>query len=586
VSGRIVPPDERPVVRVPPLRFPLDSGASVVIVRKSNAGEENVSAEDPMNPYSRRGDADRARKVFTVRTSGSVYLYGPELEILDTVEFQRMASIKQLGTSYFVFRGAVHTRFEHALGAVHMAQRIIDVVNRNPHAETRIDDRQKRLIRLFALLHDLPHVPFGHTLEDEFGLLDRHDENEERIERLLWASAIGDILREALDEDELATFRKIINAKEVEDYIDLGRDAFCVDIVANTVCADALDYVPRDMEACGMPVELGERFLEYFVITDPDVPVAAHRNRMALVLEKRRMPRPDVESEVVKLLSYRYELAERVYFHHAKNAASVMIGRAVQALGLNDRDDNFDKLSDELLLAVLADRNLADALGVVIAPPSEEEAAFAESLGQLLRRRGLYKIAYLGVGDDFGVRRDDVLATWGEPEARRRLEDLLAALAGVEPGQVLVHLPPAKMAEKQADVLVKTTDDAIVRLSEWDKSHSGRVAALNDAHRRLWRVAVYAHPDLDDDQQRLIRAAAERELGVSSRYVDDFRDLYLELVFDRIAGDAEWTAADRAALSAKARAESAEPLSLAEAEERVRVMVEGRRAAALDPSAS
>ena len=47
------------------------------------------------------------------------------------------------------------------------------------------------------------------------------------------------------------------------------------------------------------------------------------------------MPRPDVESEVVKLLSYRYELAERVYFHHAKNAASVMIGRAFQELGLN-----------------------------------------------------------------------------------------------------------------------------------------------------------------------------------------------------------------------------------------------------------
>lgn len=536
------------------------------------------SYPDDANPYKRRGARDRERKVFTVRTSGSVYLYGPELEILDTEEFQRLASIKQLGTSYFVFRGAVHSRFEHALGALHMAQRIIDIVNRNPYAETRVDERQRRLIRLFALLHDMPHVPFGHTLEDEFGLLTRHDRNDARISRLLWDSRVGAILEDALESDELETLRKIIGARTDPDFVALGTDAFCVDIVANTVCADALDYVQRDMEACGMPFELGERFLEYFVITKPDVPVPANRNRMALVLEKRGMPRPDVESEVVKLLSYRYELAERVYFHHAKNAASVMIGRGVQALGLDRRDENFDRLSDELLLELLANQSLADPLGIHINPDTDDEAQFAQQLGELLRRRALYKIAYLGVADDFGVRRDDVLAKWGDPADRRRLEDLLAALAGVEPGMVLVHLPPGKMAEKAADVLVETTDKAIVRLSEWDKSHSGRVAALNDAHRRLWRVAAYAHPDLDDGHRRLVRAAAERELGVPSRYVDEQPDRYLELVFDRMAVGSNWTAEDRAALAGKARAQEAEPKSLDEAEKLVRALVEAGRA--------
>lgn len=534
--------------------------------------------QDWLNPYERYRSEDIDRKVFTVRISGSVYLYGPELEILDTVAFQRMAGIKQLGTSYFVFRGAVHSRFEHSLGAVHMAQQIIDIVNRNPHAQTRIDKRQTRLIRLFALLHDLPHVPFGHTLEDEFELLVRHDKNEARINRLLWNSEIGDILRKSLDDDDLATFKKIINAKKPKDYENLGRDAFCVDIVANTVCADALDYVQRDMEACGMPVELGERFLEYFVITDPDVPVPENRNRMALVLEKRRMPRPDVESEVVKLLSYRYELAERVYFHHAKNAASVMIGRAVQALGLDARDENFDSLSDELLLELIAKPELAESLGVELSPASDQERDFAVKLGELLRRRGLYKIAYLGVADDFGVRREDILAKWGKPKQRRELEDLLAGLAGVEPGMVLVHLPPAKMAEKQADVLVKTTDEAIVKLSEWDKTHSGRVAALNDAHRRLWRVAVYAHPDLNDEQRALVRAAAERELGVPSRYIEDERDLYLELVFDRMALERkDWLAADRVAVSLQARADNATPTTLAEAEKLIEAVVSARR---------
>ncbi len=533
---------------------------------------------DKLNPYSRRGERDSERKVFTIPTSGSVHLYGPELEIVDTKAFQRLASIKQLGTSYFVFRGAVHTRFEHALGAVHMAQRIIDIVNRNPYAQIGVDSRQARLVRLFALLHDLPHIPFGHTLEDEFGLLRRHDENHERIARLLWEGEIGKILGDALDKEELATLRKIVGAKADGDYIALGADAFCVDIVANTVCADALDYVQRDLKACGMPVELGERFLEYFVITKPDVPVGANRNRMALVLEKRGMPRPDVESEVVKLLSYRYELGERVYFHHAKNAASVMIGRAVQALGMQKRDENFDGLSDELLIALLANPELASDLGVELDAKSSEAREFAKELGRMLHRRALYKIAYLGVADDFGVRCDDVLAKWGAPEQRTQLEDLLAGLAGVDTGQVLVHLPPRKMAEKDAEVLVETTDKAIVKLSEWDKSHSGRVAALNDAHRRLWRVAVYAHPSLDDDQLRLIRAAAERELGVPSRYVDEWPDRYLELVFDRLAQAKGWQPEDRAALAGKALAANPEPRSLAEAEELVSAFVAASRA--------
>ena len=102
---------------------------------------------------SATGSDDTDRKVFTVRTSGSVYMYCPELEILDTEELQRLASIKQLGTRYFVFRGAVRSRFEHSLGAVHMSQRIIDIVNRN-QAQTTITKPQAPLIRLFALLHD------------------------------------------------------------------------------------------------------------------------------------------------------------------------------------------------------------------------------------------------------------------------------------------------------------------------------------------------------------------------------------------------------------------------------------------------
>jgi hypothetical protein len=131
---------------------------------------------------------------------------------------------------------------------------------------------------------------------------------------------------------------------------------------------------------------------------------------------------------------------------------------------------------------------------------------------------------------------------WGEPDKRRELEGVLAALGGIASSHVLVYLPPLKMAEKPADVRVETTDKAIVRLDEWDRSHSGRVAALNEAHRRLWRVAVYTHPSVSDEDRRLVRLAAEHELGVRSRYVDETDDRYLEAVFDRLAEEEKFTA--------------------------------------------
>ena len=68
---------------------------------------------------------NEAEKVFTLAASGEVRLFGPEVAVVGTPEFQRLAGIKQLGTSHLVFRTAIHTRFEHSLGTLHMADHIL-----------------------------------------------------------------------------------------------------------------------------------------------------------------------------------------------------------------------------------------------------------------------------------------------------------------------------------------------------------------------------------------------------------------------------------------------------------------------------
>jgi HD superfamily phosphohydrolase len=544
------------------------------------------------NPY---GD-HAAMKTFTVRRSGTIYLYGPEIEVIDTVQFQRLRHIKQLGTSDFVFPGATHNRFEHSLGAVAAAQKIIDAARIKPDKDAdsaEIDGTGERLARLGALLHDLTHIPYGHTLEDEFGLLERHDENTDRIQALLVESEIGEILRESLTErvvgeqTEYDLLLEVLHAgppsleNEPDDVemlqaFRLGHYTYVADIVGNTVCADALDYIDRDLSACGMPVALGDRFLDFFAITSPSSAQPENRNRMALRLDKHGMPRPDVESEILKLLTYRYELAERVFFHHAKNSASVMIGRSVALLNLGAEDSNFYSLGDDTLLAILAEPELARSFGIEVESDTDLQMR-AREIGRLLYARRLYKLRYLAVSDDdVDGRADDIWAMYGKSSARRALEDELAAQAGLKVDQVLVHLPTPKMMAKLARVRVCLADGTVTTFQAWDERHSGRVRALNEAHARLWRIGVFVHPDVADDQGacRLVAGAAREKFKIKSRYApSEVEEPYLAAVFDLNADKEKWSIQKRQGLIERTLASAASaPTSLQAAIERMRAV--------------
>src|SRR5207247_7140749 len=103
------------------------------------------------------------RKLIRDAVHGDIEMSPLEVELMDTPEFQRLRGIKQLGTAYLVFPSAVHTRFEHSLGTSWMAHRILESVRRTQI----ISVDEETLIRVAALLHDITHIPFGHTLEDE-----------------------------------------------------------------------------------------------------------------------------------------------------------------------------------------------------------------------------------------------------------------------------------------------------------------------------------------------------------------------------------------------------------------------------------
>ena len=107
-----------------------------------------------------------------------------ERDIINMPAFQRLRRIRQLAWTDQVYPGAMHTRFEHSLGVMHVASRLFDAIVQRSSELLRSEltytpeglMRERTLVRLTALLHDVGHAPFSHAAEDLFPFVDPEDE--------------------------------------------------------------------------------------------------------------------------------------------------------------------------------------------------------------------------------------------------------------------------------------------------------------------------------------------------------------------------------------------------------------------------
>src|SRR4051812_8736950 len=126
------------------------------------------------------------------------------LRLIDTPAFQRLRYVRQLGLAYLVYPGASHSRFEHALGAYHLARRALQLFDERGVGGPP-DGADARIVRYAALLHDIGHYPFSHALE-EIGAL----HHEEVARPLITEGAVAAVLREELGDDAPARVMALI----------------------------------------------------------------------------------------------------------------------------------------------------------------------------------------------------------------------------------------------------------------------------------------------------------------------------------------------------------------------------------------
>jgi uncharacterized protein len=468
------------------------------------------------------------RKTIRDAVHKDIFITHIETTIIDTLTFQRLRRLKQLGLTNLVYPSANHTRLEHSIGTLFMAETMISKINQNPYPDVIIKEDDRFIIRLCALLHDAGNLPFGHTLEDEGGLFGSQWSQERLTYFLGDNSEIGKaiienrLLRKLSELGQLRfdpnnvlnEIRKTLKTIEEKKASNLERP-YIADIVGNTLCADLLDYSRRDVYFTGLTAGYDDRLLSYLFVTKVN-----EKNRLVLRLikPKKGQMRRDVLSELMDLLRLRYSLSEKVYYHKTKMIASGMlisvVTSMVQEMNLGE-EELYAKDDDTLLEYLYSQGN-----------------QIGKHLINRLRERKLYKTVYElsynreGISQSEHQRKNEVIQQLHNPAIRYNKERMLERMsAGSKyvrntPGSVVIYCPSSKMGMKEIEALVNwgMGEHDIGPLTQiQDERLRGEVkTSITDKHRELWRTLVLVDPEIPDIEKCYIRGDCEDLFGLPS----------------------------------------------------------------------
>ena len=179
------------------------------------------------------------------------------LRLIDTPAFQRLRYVRQLGLAYLVYPGATHSRFEHALGAYHLARRTLRLLEERGDL-AGIGGEECAVVHAAALLHDVGHYPFSHALE-EIGAL----HHEEVARSLITTGIAAETLRAGIAADAPERVHALIGGESTSPLQGL---------ISGSLDLDKVEYLKRDALMCGVPygeIDVDRLLHSLIVVEDP-----------------------------------------------------------------------------------------------------------------------------------------------------------------------------------------------------------------------------------------------------------------------------------------------------------------------------
>ncbi len=372
---------------------------------------------------------------------GFIKLSKKERDLIDTKVFQRLRRIRQLAMTFLVYPGAMHTRFDHSIGVMHIAGRICQRLRElNP---TRVTEEDIDRVRLAALLHDVGHGPFSHVSEY---LLKRYapadadtGQTLEKIHEKITVDIIQNNpeISNILNEDECNFVVEMIEGKPTRDWQR--------DIVSGELDADKMDYLLRDSYFAGVKYGMYdlEKLIESCCIADRKETPLAISNKGIYALEQ--------------LMLARYHMTQQVYWHRVSLISNEMIVRGI-TLAINGRnrrmtklykypkkgrisDENYEKKKKDFIQNYLDyhDEKIVDLLRNC----NQKKASV---IFNRLYNRELFKmIAEIRFKDEKDeMVRTNLRAMIADPDRKRQCEKNIAAHIRVDADYVIVNKPPIR----------------------------------------------------------------------------------------------------------------------------------------------
>lgn len=213
----------------------------------------------------------------------------PNSLIYDLIQhpyFQRLRRISQMGLSYLVYPGAHHTRFHHALGAMHMMQKSVEVLR---YKGVNISKEEENALYVAILLHDIGHGPFSHAMEhsiveainhEQISLLFMNKLNEEFKGEISLAIQIfkGDYHRKFM--------LQLISSQLDMDRMDyLKRDSFYSGVAEGNINSDRLIQMMNVVDDVLVMEEKGIYSIEKFLMARRLMYWQAYLHKTSLVAE-------------------------------------------------------------------------------------------------------------------------------------------------------------------------------------------------------------------------------------------------------------------------------------------------------------